>query len=35
MVCIFDKKDYLEIKQWFLDKKNINIDYIEKTYFKR
>ncbi|MDA3042581.1 MULTISPECIES: hypothetical protein [unclassified Campylobacter] len=35
MVCIFDKKDYLEIKQWFLDKKNINIDNIEKLYFKR
>ncbi|MDA3052759.1 hypothetical protein OFO01_04745 [Campylobacter sp. JMF_01 NE2] len=33
MVCIFDKKDYLEIKKWFLDKKNINIDYIQKKYF--
>ena len=35
MVCIFDKQEYDDIKQWFLDKKNINIDYIEKTYFKR
>ncbi|MBO7476240.1 MAG: hypothetical protein J6T36_04870, partial [Campylobacter sp.] len=35
MVCIFDKKDYLEIKQWFLDKKNINLDNIDKLYFKR
>ena len=33
MICNFDNKDYLEIKRWFLDIKNINIDNIEKKYF--
>lgn len=32
-IYIFNKNDYLEIKKYFLTRKNINIDKIRKEYF--
>lgn len=32
LVCVYDTERLNEIKEWFLVRKNINIDKIEKYY---
>ena len=32
LIHTFNEKDYFDLKEYFLRTKNINIDYVQKSY---